>query len=140
MSDLFIDPTAIGSLALLVETVTAPMLMAHSAPVCLEVDVDPDVSVPADVSWTVDLIQSLTRQILAELPDGGDLMITACETANTIELEMADSGGDIADRPTSLPIAAAKVGATVRWQNCPQGGAAVTIVFPRRFQAQSKAA
>ncbi|QDV65885.1 histidine kinase [Crateriforma conspicua] len=138
MSHLSIDPGASVSLALLVETVTAPMLMAHPAPVCLEVDIDPSIPVPADPALTTRVVRSIASQVLAELDAGGDLMITACQTDSAVELEIADDGPDIDKRSRSIPIAVAEAGAKLNWQNCPQGGAAVTIVFPRRSAASQK--
>jgi hypothetical protein len=37
-------------------------------------------------------------------------------------------------------LAAAALGAQVVWHNCPQGGGAVTVTFPRHSEAQRKAA
>ena len=87
---------------------------------------------PADPERTVDLIQSLVNQSLSETPNGGDLTITACETDQGLELELADTGCDIKDRLKRTPIAAAALGVQLVWQNCPQGGAAVTMTFRRQ--------
>jgi len=116
------------------------MLIEHSAPVCLELDVDVSMPVPADPARTADLIRTLARQALAEMPDGGDLTITACQTANGVELELADTGRDVNRRSNNLPLAAAAIGAKVRWQNCPQGGGCATVVFaPQAAQARKAA-
>jgi len=88
--------------------------------------------VPADSERTVDLIQSLVNQSLSEMPHGGDLSITACETEQGLELELADTGCDIEKRSQRTPIAAAALGVQLVWQNCPQGGAAVTMTFRRQ--------
>jgi hypothetical protein len=136
MASHWIDPKTCRSLAVLVESVTAPLLIEHSAPVCLELDIDTSLEVPADPQRTVDLIRTLVLQSLAEMPRGGDLTITACETPMGVELEMADTGGDIADRARLFPIAAASIGAKVVWQNCPQGGGAVTVTFRREAGSQ----
>ncbi|MEM9643496.1 MAG: ATPase [Planctomycetota bacterium] len=130
MSDLSIDPNRHVSLAILVETVTSPMLMSHPAPICLEVDIDPDIPIPASVESTTAVIRSMTKQILAELDQGGDLLITGCKTESSIELELADDGPAIENRARSVPIAVAEAGADLKWQDCPQGGAAVTVSFP----------
>jgi len=130
MSNQWIDPKTCRSLAVLVESVTAPLLIEHSTPICLELDIDTSLDVPADPARTVELVRTLTRQALAEMPEGGDLNITACETPRGLELEMADTGTDIQHRAKRLPLAAAAIGAHVVWQNCPQGGAAVTVTFP----------
>jgi hypothetical protein len=132
MSHHWIDPNACQSLAVLVESVAASLLIEHAGAVCLEVDIDGSMGIPADPTRTVDLISVLVKQALAQMPDGGELSITACETAATVELELADTGARVEARPTSLPMAAAAIGAQVIWQNCPQGGAAATIVFARQ--------
>jgi hypothetical protein len=132
MPDHWIDPSQCQSLAVLVESVTAPLLIEHKSPVCLELDIDTSLEVPADSGRTVDLVQTLVLQALLEMPDGGDLTITACETIHGLELELADTGNDIENRIQRMPIAAAALGVHIVWQNCPQGGAAVTVTFRRQ--------
>lgn len=132
MSDPWIDPNSCSTLAVLVESVAGPLLMRHPAPVALEMDVNVDLAVPADAVRTAELIRTLVNQAIDEMPAGGDLVITACETPQGVELEMADTGRDIKDRARRLPMAAAAIGAQLVWQNCPQGGAAVTITFARQ--------
>ena len=132
MANQWIDPSTCRSLAVLVESVTAPLLIEHSAPVCLELDIDTSIEVPADSGRTVELIQTLVGQALSEMTEGGDLTITACETVHGLELELADTGRDIEHRAQRLPMAAAAIGAQVVWQNCPQGGGAVTVTFRRQ--------
>ncbi len=132
MSHHWIDPNACQSLAVLVESVAASLLIEHAGAVCLEVDIDNALGIPADPTTTVDLIRALVKQSLAQMPDRGELTITGCETAHGVELELADTGERVESRPTSLPMAAAAIGAQVTWQNCPQGGAAATIIFARQ--------
>ena len=131
MPNHWIDPSQCQSLAVLVESVTAPLLIEHEAGICLELDIDTSFGVPADSERMVDLLQALVNQALAEMPEGGDLTITACETAQGLELELADTGCDIENRLQSTPIAAAAMGLELVWQNCPQGGVAVTLTFHR---------
>ena len=132
MPNHWLDPSQCQSLAVLVESVTAPLLIDHDAPICLELDIDTSLEVPADPTRTVDLIQSLVNQSLSEMPHGGDLTITACETDQGLELELADTGCDVEDRLRRNPISAAALGVQLFWQNCPQGGAAVTVIFRRQ--------
>jgi hypothetical protein len=99
--------------------------------VCLELDIDTTLDVPADPARTVLVVRTLVTQALHEMPSGGDLNITACETPRGVELEFADTGGDVETRPQRFPLAAAAMGAQVAWQNCPQGGGAVTVTFRR---------
>lgn len=140
MSSQWIDPSSCRSLAVLVESVIAPLLIQHASPVCLELDIETSLPVPADAFKTVELLKALVNQSLLEMPDGGDLIVTACETPMGIELELADTGCDIKDRDRRFPLAAAAIGAAVTWQNCPQGGGAVTIRFRRQEGVRRAAA
>ncbi|MCO8120824.1 ATPase [Stieleria sp. TO1_6] len=124
----------------LVESVTAPLLIQHPSPVCLEMDIDAHLPIPCDSRRAADLIMALSRQALDAMPDGGDLSIMACQTEHGIELEIADSGSDVQTRERHLPIAAAAVNAELQWQNCPQGGVAVTILFPAQSSSSRLAA
>ncbi|MCH5375180.1 MAG: ATPase, partial [Planctomycetes bacterium] len=94
------------------ESVIAPLLIQHDSPVCLELDIDTSLDVPADASKTVELLKTLVSQSLSEMPEGGDLMVTACQTATGLELELADTGCDVNDREKRLPMAAASIGAS----------------------------
>ena len=107
MSDLWIDPNSCPTLAVLVESVAGPLLMRHTAPIALEMDIHTKLPVPADSVRTADLIRTLVNQAIDEMPDGGDLTVTACQTATGIELEVADTGADIEQRAQRLPMAAA---------------------------------
>ncbi len=140
MSSQWIDPSSCRSLAVLVESVIAPLLIQHASPVCLELDIDTALPVPADASKTVELLKTLVSQSLLEMPEGGDLMVTACETPAGIELELADTGCDVGEREKRFPMSAAAIGAAVTWQNCPQGGGAVTIKFRPQEGARRAAA
>jgi hypothetical protein len=131
MSNQWIDPESCQSLAVLVETVTAPLLIQHPAPICLEMEVATSLGIPADPTQLAELIRTLAAQALAEMPAGGDLTITAQETAAGVELEIADSGRDLTERPTCLPMVASKIGASMNWQNHAAGGAVVKITFRR---------
>lgn len=130
MASGWMEPEACRTLAVLIETVTAPMLIEHQSPVCLELDVDMELAVPCDKRSVAAIVETLCRQALAAMPDGGDLMITACDTPSGIDLEIADSGTDLESRERHLPFAAAAIDARMTWQSCPQGGVAVTIQFP----------
>ena len=140
MSKKWMDPEACKMLAVLVESVTAPLLIQHEAPVCLELDIPTTLQVPADPKQTAELVRTLVVQAIAEMGGAGDLLITACETSNGVELELADSGCDINARAKSLPMVAGLIGAELSWQNCPQGGAAVTIKFPAKGEIRRMAA
>jgi signal transduction histidine kinase len=129
MPSQWIDPSTSQSLAVLVESVIAPLLIQHASPVCLELDIDTRLEVPADSGKTVELLRTLVGQSLREMPDGGDLYVSACRTPTGIEVELSDTGPDVSRREKRLPLAAAAIGASLTWRNCPQGGGSVTIKF-----------
>ena len=140
MSKHWIDPESCSSLAVLVETVAAPLLIQHESAVCMEMDIPVGLAIPANPVLIAEMLQTLVSQALAEMPDGGDLNIMACETAGGVELELADSGCDVDARAKSIPLAAAAIGAKLDWRNCAQGGASVTIAFPPKREAGRVAA
>lgn len=140
MSHPWIDPNACHSLAVLVESVVNPLLIEHTGAVCLELDIDTELRTPADPDQTAELIRTLVKQALVEMPESGELLVTACETDRGVELEFADTGRSIESRETRLPLAAAAINARIDWQNCPQGGAAATITFAGRQQSGRQAA
>ena len=140
MTNHWIDSGAPPTLAALIERVAASLLLSHSAAIALEMDIDPDDAVPADPTLTTLLVESLIRAAIAEMPGGGDLNITAVTTDQGVELEIADTGESCRHRVCSRPLVAAQIGARVRWDDCPQGGSAVTVFFPPRPAALRHAA
>ncbi len=140
MSHLLIGNEANQPLAIVVESVASQLLMKHPSPICLEVDIDMELRLPVDSASLCQLIDSLVRQALLEMPDGGELTITACETPTGVEIEIADTGCDVQSRACKLPMIAAAMAAELSWQNCPQGGGAVTARLPLYHQAKRRAA
>lgn len=119
-----------SSLAVLVECVVSPLLREHPAPICFELNVPIDLMTTADRQRLSDVVRSLVRDSLEQMADGGELTVTGCLTAHGVELEIADTGSDVDSRGNKLSLAAAAMGCKPQWQNCPQGGAAVTLVLP----------
>lgn len=130
MSNLFIGEEPNQPLAIVVELVASQLLRRQSAAICLEVDIDFELRLPTDSASFCQLIESLVRQAIIEMPDGGEMTITGCETPTGIEIEIADTGSDVEQRACKLPMIAAAMAAELSWQNCPQGGAAVTATLP----------
>ncbi|TWT83397.1 hypothetical protein CA13_48620 [Planctomycetes bacterium CA13] len=141
MSHHWIDPKACDSLAILVESVACAQLTQNHAPICLEIDIDSHLCIPAKGEKVAELIRTMVNHSIVEMGDGGgDITITAIDAATGLELEVADTGRSIEERETTIPFAAAAIGAKVHWQNCPQGGAAATVVFRPHAGASRMAA
>ena len=105
-------------------------------------------------------VLNLLLNALDALPAGGELVITACCTSAGLEIEIADSGPGIAlpliDRlfepffttkggGTGLGLAiveriAAAHGGRATVANCPEGGAAFTLILPQSAHVLEKAA
>lgn len=101
------------------------------APVSLEIDIPADAQFPVDGERLADMVTAMVRGSLACLPSDGEIMLTVWQTAGSCEIEVADNGPAIESRPRRLPMIAAALGAELLWQNCPQGGAAVTATLRR---------
>jgi len=105
----------------------------------VEVDVPEDIGIPTAIRPLRELVSALTQQATREIRAGGDLTFIGWESEDVCELEIADSGCSIAERSCTTPSATGLSGAELQWQDCPQGGAAVTLRFSRRI-AQRKVA
>lgn len=120
-----------------VETRLKPILVdaidygIGGARIKLELDIPDGVSFPVDSIQLVHLVRSLVSASASVLEEHGEISVTVWEAGESLEIEVADNGPALDLRPRFLPLAAATLGADLVWQNCPQGGAAVTAVVPR---------
>lgn len=105
-------------------------------------------------------ILNLVLNALDVMPRGGEIVITVCQTAAGLEIEIADSGPGISPAHldklfepffstkrggTGLGLAiveriAAAHGGRVTAVNCPEGGAAFTLIIPQAVSVKEKAA
>ncbi len=148
----------LSSLVKEVQLSIAPQLLAQG--IRCEMDLPEHVIVMADANMLRRAILNLTLNAIDAMPDGGDLEITLVEMAGQIELEIADSGSGFDDNArrqamdpfystkntgTGLGLAivdrvAVAHGGSIRLDNCPQGGAAVTLCLPHTATGASRAA
>ncbi|HEY2415842.1 MAG TPA: ATP-binding protein [Pirellulaceae bacterium] len=125
-----------------------------------KVDCQPGLTAMVDPDMLKRAVLNLVLNALDALPTGGDLAITACQTSTGLEIEIADSGpgvpAAIVDRlfepffttkgsGTGLGLAiveriAAAHGGRAKVVNCPEGGAAFTLIIPQHSQAMERAA
>ena len=106
----------------------------------VDVDIPGEIPLPAELRWTQELVESLIRQSTQYMPQGGELTIVGWADGGACELEISDSGAPVESRHLSSisPLAAAS-GAELIWQNCPQGGGAVTIRFDEQLRQRRAA-
>ena len=102
-----------------------------SRTVKLEVDVPELLVWPASTEAIGTLVGALVRGAVDNLGPGGEILVTAWQRGEVLEIEVADNGPALDSRPQRLPMSAAALGAELVWQNCPQGGAAVTAILTR---------
>jgi signal transduction histidine kinase len=125
-----------------------PQMTAQHVLCCL--DVERGVQLMADHAMLRRALLNLLLNALDAMPDGGELLVTACATPTGLEIEVADSGPGLSveaqrrafepffttkERGTGLGLASvhrmAEIhGGDVTAANCPQGGAAFTIRLP----------
>ena len=123
----------------LIAGVLSSRISQRRVAVHVEIDGDADVPVPADPDAVRQLVRLLVDQAIDRMDGRGDLTITLWQNDGRWELELADTGCAVDGRPRRLPILAAQLGARLLWQNCPQGGAAVTVCFDDAAQRRAAA-
>jgi signal transduction histidine kinase len=120
--------------------------------VSVEKSVPTALCIEADRRRLAAALRHLTHHALASMPRGGDLVITAVATTRGIEIEVADSGRGLSESELAGPFlplrgepgpasglersiahhVAAAHGGEATARNCPEGGAALTLIFPVR--------
>ncbi len=126
----------------------------------LEIDVPPHSLLNGDRTTLHRAVLNLILNALDMMPEGGELVISSHETETTLELEIADSGPGLNENQqqkmfdpffttkengTGLGLAivyqaAEAHGGTLLARNCPEGGAAFTLCFPRKTTTRGAAA
>jgi signal transduction histidine kinase len=127
-----------------------PQLEAQMVDV--EIDVPPQTLLTADREMVRRALMNLVLNAVDAMPEGGDLVITSYDGSRGFEIEVADSGPGLSEedqrrvfepfyttKPHGTGLGLAVVyhvaeahGGTVTAANCPEGGAAFTIRFPRK--------
>jgi signal transduction histidine kinase len=148
-------------LAALVEEVCQSLALQLAAQeIQLEVDCPAGLRLSADRDMLRRAVLNLLLNALDVMPEGGHLVVIACQTAAGIDIEVGDSGPGIADdclprlfepffttksSGTGLGLAiveriAEAHGGRIAAANCAEGGAAFTLFIPQSVSAQEKAA
>ena len=124
-----------------------------------DLDVPSDTLIHADREMIRRAVLNLVLNALDVMPQGGELVITACEGFDGFELEIADSGPGIDEsqrgrvfepfystKETGTGLGLSVVahvaeahGGRVTAENCPQGGAAFTLCLPRPLAREAAA-
>lgn len=148
----------VGSLIEEIVESLAPQLEAQAIDV--DLDVPPNSVLSGDREMIRRAVLNLVLNALDAMPDGGELVITSYDGASGFELEIADSGPGVPEQHrrrlfepffstkgtgTGLGLAivehiAAAHGGSVSVTNCPEGGAAFTLHFPRQNRGSLGAA
>lgn len=127
------------SLAELVAEVRLAALDGRPA-VAIHCDVDPRLAAPAELrpvlTALVDAAVAATveRGRASDFPAPREVVVTAVDTGAALEIEVADSGPDVATarfRPEHH-AAATRLGGALAATSCAEGGMAVTLRLPRR--------
>lgn len=128
----------------------APQLLTQNIKV--ELDLPGEISIDADRDMLHGAVLHLVLNAIDAMPNGGELFIGAWKLAGGVELEVSDSGSGISEEDaaklfepassatsggTSLGLAVVSRvvkahGGAVRFNRCPEGGAAFTIAIPQR--------
>lgn len=123
------------------------------------IDIPGDTTVYVDQEMTRSVLLNLVFNAMDAMPSGGEIVVTAYNSDSGVELEIADSGPglteDVRDHlfepfyttkrdGTGLGLAVVERivrahGAQIEATNCPEGGAAFTVSFPRRFAMEAAA-
>ena len=135
-----------------------PQLTAQN--IRTRLDCSLELSASVDREMLRRALLNLMLNALDVLPGGGELVITACQTRLGLEIEVADSGPGVplplAERlfepffttkggGTGLGLAiveriAAAHGGRASVANCPEGGAAFTVILPQESSVLERAA
>jgi hypothetical protein len=141
-------PAAGRSLVTLLDAVVAEVAAEREAAGLPSVSIVLDAAGSRIESASLDVVRASLSSLVAAAADAAatamprlrEVVITALDTTGGLEIEVADSG------PGVLPAAVAavcpaveRIGGTVAWRGCPEGGLAVTLRLPHR-RLESRAA
>ncbi len=135
-----------------------PQLTAQR--IATDLDAPPGLQLLADRDMVRRALLNLVLNALDVMGDGGELVITGLQTAYGVEIEVADSGPGLAEDVIGRafePFFTTKHGGTglglaivlrtaqahdgeITAANCPEGGAAFTLKFPRQHVQRLEAA
>lgn len=119
------------SLRNLIDDVIVALEAGRAAPLPrMILDVPQRHAVRADPAVFRRVLESLLANAVESAGADGEVVVTSVEYADAIELEVADSGSELASRSTSRPFDPG-LGGRIDAIDCPEGGAAFTIHLPQ---------
>lgn len=136
-----------GSLADLLAAAVAAAVPDDGPRVHVTCDVDPRLAAAASPPLLREAIGPLVAAAVAaagrprarsDFPVFHEVVVTAVDTGEAVEIEIADSAGDPGGErhataiPSATTTAVARMGGSVDVQSCPEGGRAVTLRIPHR--------
>jgi signal transduction histidine kinase len=121
---------------------TAVAAARRDAPaVRFDCDIDPQLARCGDPQPLAGLLAAVMQQAVAaavvpdphsDLPPLCEVVVTAVDAGNAVEIEVADSGAARAVVAADLETMAARLGGSIVVAACPEGGTAITLRLPRR--------
>ena len=104
-------------------------------------DIDPRLGTAGDPQPLARLLEGLVQQAVAaaavpdphsDLPPLCEVVVTAVDAGDAVEIEVADSGNARVAVEGELETLATRLGGSLLVTACPEGGTAVTLRLPRR--------
>lgn len=105
----------------------------------VDIDIPGEIPIPAPLFPLTELVTALIQRATGSMEPGGEIAFVGWESAEACELEIADTGHGVIQRDCQLPPSSPLANADLRWQDCPQGGAAVTLRFAKRQSSRQAA-
>lgn len=105
----------------------------------VEVDIPDEIAMPVSEDVLYRLLYRVIQHAAQSVPPGGELAFIGWESDEACELEIADNAGAVTQFYQQSLVDCQFVGARLNRSQCPQGGAALTVSFPKKYLQRSAA-